>query len=63
MALLVLLVLLFPAIGVLVDGGIVGEEDVGAIVQADRATAFQNPRLKLNIALGYGGRADIIEAT
>jgi len=40
-----------------------GEEVVGAIVQAERATAFQNPRLKLNIALGYGGRADIIEAT
>ena len=40
-----------------------GEEVVGAIAQAERATASQNPRLKLNIALGYGGRADIIEAT
>ena len=40
-----------------------GEEVVGVIVQAERATAFQNPSLKLNIALGYGGRADIIEAT
>ena len=34
-----------------------------AVEEAERATAFQDPRLKLNIALGYGGRADIIEAT
>jgi undecaprenyl diphosphate synthase len=40
-----------------------GDEVVGAIDQAERATAFQDPNLKLNIALGYGGRADIIEAT
>ncbi len=40
-----------------------GEEVVGAIYQAERATAFEDPNLKLNIALGYGGRADIIEAT
>jgi len=40
-----------------------GDEVVGAIDQAERATAFQDPKLKLNIALGYGGRADIIEAT
>ena len=40
-----------------------GDEVIGAIDQAERATAFQDPKLKLNIALGYGGRADIIEAT
>tara|TARA_B100001250_G_scaffold405861_1_gene424014 strand:+ start:576 stop:1307 length:732 start_codon:yes stop_codon:yes gene_type:complete len=40
-----------------------GDEVVGAIDQAERATAFEDPKLKLNIALGYGGRADIIEAT
>jgi undecaprenyl diphosphate synthase len=38
-----------------------GDDVVGAIGEAERATAFQDPRLKLNI--GYGGRADIIEAT
>ena len=40
-----------------------GDEVVSAIVQAESATAFEDSRLKLNIALGYGGRADIIEAT
>ena len=40
-----------------------GDDVVGAICRAEKATAFQDPRLKLNIALGYGGRADIIEAT
>ena len=40
-----------------------GDEVIGAIDDAHRATAFQDPKLKLNIALGYGGRADIIEAT
>ena len=40
-----------------------GEEVIEAINQAERDTAFQDPKLKLNIALGYGGRADIIEAT
>ena len=40
-----------------------GDHVVGAIDEAERATAFQDPRLKLNIALGYGGRADIIDAT
>ena len=40
-----------------------GDDVVGAISQAERATSFQDPRLKLNIALGYGGRTDIIEAT
>ena len=40
-----------------------GDDVVGAIEEAERATAFEDPRLKLNIALGYGGRADIIEAT
>ena len=40
-----------------------GDDVVGAICKAEKATAFQDPRLKLNIALGYGGRADIIEAT
>ena len=40
-----------------------GDEVVGAINQAERETAFSDPKLKLNIALGYGGRADIIKAT
>jgi len=40
-----------------------GDDVVSAICKAEKATAFQDPRLKLNIALGYGGRADIIEAT
>jgi undecaprenyl diphosphate synthase len=40
-----------------------GDEVVSAIGQAESATAFEDSRLKLNIALGYGGRADIIEAT
>ena len=40
-----------------------GAHVIGAIEEAERATAFHDPRLKLNIALGYGGRADIIEAT
>ena len=40
-----------------------GDEVIGAIDDAHRATAFQDPKLKLNIALGYGGRSDIIEAT
>jgi undecaprenyl diphosphate synthase len=40
-----------------------GDHVIGAIEEAERETAFHDPRLKLNIALGYGGRADIIEAT
>jgi len=40
-----------------------GDEVIAAIHQAEKETAFQDPSLKLNIALGYGGRADIIEAT
>ena len=40
-----------------------GDHVIDAIEEAERATAFHDPRLKLNIALGYGGRADIIEAT
>ena len=40
-----------------------GDEVVSAIGKAESATAFEDSRLKLNIALGYGGRADIIEAT
>ena len=40
-----------------------GDEVVSAIGQAESATALEDSRLKLNIALGYGGRADIIEAT
>ncbi len=40
-----------------------GDHVIAAIEEAERATAFHDPRLKLNIALGYGGRADIIEAT
>jgi undecaprenyl diphosphate synthase len=40
-----------------------GDEVIAAIYQAEKETAFQDPSLKLNIALGYGGRTDIIEAT
>ena len=40
-----------------------GETVVEAILDAERSTAFADPKLKLNIALGYGGRADIIQAT
>ena len=39
-----------------------GNDVVDAIEQAESVTAFQESRLKLNIALGYGGRADIIAA-
>ncbi|MFL2711582.1 MAG: polyprenyl diphosphate synthase [Gammaproteobacteria bacterium] len=40
-----------------------GDEVINAIGHAEKSTAFQVPNLQLNIALGYGGRADIIEAT
>lgn len=40
-----------------------GNEVISAIQQAEKETAFQDPKLKLNIALGYGGRTDIIKAT
>ena len=40
-----------------------GEAVIDAILDAERSTAFEDPKLKLNIALGYGGRADIIQAT
>ena len=40
-----------------------GKTVVDAILYAERSTAFKDPKLKLNIALGYGGRADIIQAT
>ena len=40
-----------------------GDGVIVAIEEAQKATAFQDPKLKLNIALGYGGRSDIIEAT
>jgi len=40
-----------------------GETVIDAILDAERSTAFEDPKLKLNIALGYGGRADIIQAT
>lgn len=40
-----------------------GDEIIRAIHQAEKITAFKEPKLKLNIALGYGGRTDIIEAT
>ena len=40
-----------------------GETVADAILEAERSTAFADPKLKLNIALGYGGRADIIQAT
>ena len=33
-----------------------------AILEAEKSTAFADPKLKLNIALGYGGRADITQA-
>lgn len=40
-----------------------GKQVTDAIDQAQKDTDFQHPNLKLNIALGYGGRADIIQAT
>ena len=40
-----------------------GDDVISAIQQAEKETAFQDPKLKLNIALGYGGRTDIIKAT
>ncbi len=40
-----------------------GETVVNAIQDAEISTAFEDPKLKLNIALGYGGRADIVHAT
>ena len=40
-----------------------GKTAVNAIRDAEISTAFANPKLKLNIALGYGGRADIVHAT
>ncbi len=40
-----------------------GETVIDAILDAERSTAFEDHNLKLNIALGYGGRADIIQAT
>ena len=40
-----------------------GKQVTDAIDQAQKDTDFQHPSLKLNIALGYGGRADIIQAT
>ena len=39
-----------------------GSEVVDAIQDAEKATTFSKPALKLNIALGYGGRADILQA-
>ena len=39
-----------------------GPDVVKAITEAESATAFKKPTLKLNIALGYGGRADILQA-
>mgnify|MGYP001173832234 FL=1 len=39
------------------------DDIIRAIHQAEKITAFKKPKLKLNIALGYGGRKDIIEAT
>ncbi len=40
-----------------------GETVVNAIQDAEISTSFADPKLKLNIALGYGGRADIVHAT
>ena len=40
-----------------------GKTAVKAIRDAEISTAFTDPKLKLNIALGYGGRADIVHAT
>jgi len=39
-----------------------GSEVVNAILEAEAATTFSKPALQLNIALGYGGRADISQA-
>jgi len=40
-----------------------GQEVIEAVDGAEQDTAFQEPNLRLNIALGYGGRADILQAT
>ena len=40
-----------------------GKKVTSSIQYAEKETEFKNPNLKLNIALGYGGRADIIKAT
>jgi len=40
-----------------------GQDIAKAINEAEKKSYFKNPSLKLNIALGYGGRSDIIEAT
>ncbi|MDG2347219.1 MAG: polyprenyl diphosphate synthase [SAR86 cluster bacterium] len=40
-----------------------GSQVEQAINKAEESTAFKAPSLKLNIALGYGGRADILQAT
>ncbi|MBD62717.1 MAG: di-trans,poly-cis-decaprenylcistransferase [Gammaproteobacteria bacterium] len=40
-----------------------GKRVISSIQNAEKKTEFQYPNLKLNIALGYGGRADIIQAT
>ena len=39
-----------------------GPDVINAIEHAELVTAFKQPTLKLNIALGYGGRADILQA-
>jgi len=39
-----------------------GPDVINAIEHAELVTAFKQPALKLNIALGYGGRADILQA-
>jgi len=40
-----------------------GPKVIQAIEKAQKDTQFNEPNLQLNIALGYGGRADIIQAT
>ena len=40
-----------------------GQEVIEAITDAEEDTKSRNQTLQLNIALGYGGRADILQAT
>ena len=44
------------------DYSLFGQEIANAINAAEKTSYFKNPSLKLNIALGYGGRSDITEA-
>ena len=42
------------------DIAMFGKDIISKIKNAESATKFKNPSLKLNIALGYGGQQDIL---